>query len=345
MGESFVERFEAEAGDVLTSIFTHSCDCIKLLTLDGRLEYVSDSAMDALGLASPDEAVGRSWPAFWPESERERILEAVARAAAGESVRVAAATGDAAETRHWEVAISPVRGAGGALTHLLAVSTEVTAHVESARLERDRAELAEREVNRAATLTRELRHRLKNQLAVVGAVAKLLSRHTADARDMARKLEAKLIALAQAQDLLAISHDQPLGVREAVAEVIRASGAGERVEVAGMPERDLPDESVQQLALLLNELQTNALKHGALRDEGGRVRLSASADDEILTMCWEEDCAAPVQPVDSGAGGFQLIQRLGSAGGKQPIIAWNPTGIAVEFHVRIMRQAALNPVR
>ena len=127
--------------------------------------------------------------------------------------------------------------------------------------------------------------------------------------------------------------------------MIRTSGAGERVEVAGMPERDLPDESVQQLALLLNELQTNALKHGALRDEGGRVRLSASADDEILTMCWEEDCAAPVQPVDSGAGGFQLIQRLGSAGGKQPIISWNPTGIAVKFHVRIMRQAGRNPVR
>ncbi len=335
MAESFLDRFGVEAGDVLASIFTHSCDCIKLLGLDGRIAYVSDSAVSALGIATPGEAVGKSWAAFWPDAMCGRIVDAVAAAAQGNSVRLEAATGEGATARQWQIAISPVRGAGGVLTHLLAVSTEVTAHVEAARLERDRAEQAEREINRAATLAHELRHRLKNQLAVVGAVAKLLARHTSDARELARKLDGKLIALAQAQDLLAISHDQPLSARTAVLEVVSASGAGDRVEVQDIPDVELPDESVQQLALLLNELQTNALKHGALGDDRGRVRLSGSAEDKVLSLRWEEDCGRAVSPVEGGGGGFQLIQRLGSAGSRQPSIAWNPDGIVIDVHLRI----------
>lgn len=334
MSGSFQERFHAEAGEVLTSIFAHSCDCIKLLSLDGRLEHVSDSAMDAMGLADPEQAVGKRWAAFWADSERPKIEAAIVTAANGESVRVEAATGEGGGARHWEIAISPVRGAEGALTHLLAISTEVTSHVEAARLERERAELAEREIGSAATLTRELRHRLKNQLAVVGAVAKLLARHTSDARELARKLEGKLIALAHAQDLLTIRHDEPLGAHEAVSQIVKASGAGERVEVAEMPEAALPDESIQQIALLLNELQTNALKHGALKDESGRVRLSGSVEAGILTLRWREDCDVAVLPVEGGGGGFQLIRRLGSAGGKQPSITWHENGICVEVHVR-----------
>lgn len=334
ISEGFLERFEAEAGDVLTSIFAHSCDCIKLLSLDGGLEYVSDSAMDAMGLASAGDAIGRSWSGFWPDSERPRIEAAVASAARGKSVRLDAVTGNGSDARHWEIAVSPVRGAAGALTHLLAISTEVTSHVRATQLERDRAALAERESSNAATLTHELRHRLKNQLAVVGAVAKLISRHTGDAREMARKLEGKLIALAQAQDLLTIRHAEPLGAHEAVSEIVKASGAGERVQVADMPKAALPDESVQQLALLLNELQTNALKHGALRDEHGRVRLSGITDGGVLTLRWQEDCGSAVAPVAQGGGGFQLIRRLGAAGGRQPSITWQPNGIAVEFHVR-----------
>ena len=334
MSEGILERFEAEAGDVLASIFAHSCDCIKVLSLDGRLEHVSDSAVDAMGLAGPEDAVGKSWSALWPDSERSKIEAAILRAAAGESVRVEAATGGGADARHWEIAISPVRGTSGALTHLLAISTEVTAHVTTARLERERAELAEKEIASAATLTRELRHRLKNQLAVVGAIAKLLARHTSDARELARKLEGKLIALAQAQDLLTIRHDEPLGAHEAVSEIVEASGAGDRVEVAEMPQGALPDESVQQLALLLNELQTNALKHGALRDERGRVCLSGSVEGGILTLRWQEECGADIVPVEDGGGGFQLIRRLGAAGGRQPSIAWRPQGIVVEVHVR-----------
>jgi PAS domain S-box-containing protein len=335
MNSGFFERYQAEAGDVLNAILTHSRDCIKLVSLDGRIEYASSSAAGALGLACGQDAVGRDWLSFWPEREHAALQAAIDKAADGASTRFDGTTGDG-ETgvRHWEITISPVRSGEETITHLLAVSTEVTALVEAAERGRQRWERAERQVDRAGDVTRELRHRLKNQLAVVGAVARLLARHTDDAKDLARKLERKLIALAHAQDLLTILRDDPIGAREAVEEVLRASGAGERVEIGAMPQTALPDESVQQLALLLGELQTNALKHGALRDERGEVRLSGMADGNVLTLRWEEKCREPVVEVKVGNGGFQLIRRLGSAANREPVIAWLPTGIAVEFHVR-----------
>lgn len=331
MKSGFLEHYQAEAGDVLDAILAHSRDCIKLLNLRGELEFVSASAKNALGLTDNSEAIGQTWRDYWPESERPALDAAIRAATSGTSVRFEGATrDDEGDQRNWEVTISPVRGESGTITHLLAVSTDITAE----RAVRQRLKQAEEEVSFAGDVARELRHRMKNQLAVVNAVTKLLARHTVGARDLARKLEQKLISLAQAQDLLALRHERALTAREAIAEILKASGAGERVEVVAMPEVGLPDESVQQLALLLGELQTNALKHGALKEEDGTVRLSGSAEGATLSLRWEEDCSAQVTPVETGNGGFQLLRRLGGAGQRQPVIAWQPNGIAVEFHVR-----------
>lgn len=335
MSGNFFDRFQAEAGDVLTSIFAHSCDCIKLLTLDGELEYVSDSARDALGLTRADDAIGRDWPGMWSEDQQGALRGAIARSASGQNTRFEGTTGEGTNTRHWEVAMSPVRGAGGNITHLLAVSTETTAHIETARLERERREQAEREISYAATVARELRHRLKNQLAVVGAVTKLLSRHTSDARELAAKLDDKLLALARAQDLLTVQRDNPISAGEAVEQVLADSGAGERIAIAEFPLARLSDELVQQLALLLGELQTNSLKYGALGQEDGHVDLDGERDGNVLTLRWRETCEGPVTPVEIGSGGFQLIRRLGAVGGAKPIIDWSERGIEVVFHVRV----------
>lgn len=335
MGSAFLEDYRAEAPDVLSAILGNSRDSITLLNRDGAIEYVSASAEHALGLTDDREAVGKPWRAFWPESAHQAVDSAILSAASGASAGFEGSMqSEAREARLWEATVSPVRGDGGAITHLLAVCTDVTAQRALAQDDRQRWQRAEERVSFAGDVALELRHRIKNLLAVVNAVTKLLARHTDSARDLALKLEKKLIALAHAQDLLAIRHDHPLSTREAVSEILKASGAGDRVEVVEMPEVGLPDEMVQQLALLLGELQTNALKHGALRHDRGRVQLSGSADGGIVTLRWAEDCGAPVTPVETGNGGFQLIRRLGASGGKQPTIVWLPSGIAVEFHMR-----------
>lgn len=336
MNGTFAERFAGESLDVLESILAHSRDCIKLLNKRGELEYLSASATDALGVADPSSLLGKVWRDLWPESERTKLDRAVAAAWTGTRERFDGITvSEDGGRRHWEVTISPVRGAQSMVTRLLVVSSEVTSRVELAEQSRERWERAENRANFAGVISHELRHRLKNQLAVVNAVAKLLARHANSASELARKLEEKLIAMGRAQDLLAVERAGPLTAAQAINEVLAASGAGERVVVTEIPPVALPEESVQQLSLVLGELQTNALKYGALRDVSGDVRLSGTVDNDILTLRWQEDCHREITAKGEGHGGFQLIRRLGSAGGKRPVIDWNPSGITVEIHIRV----------
>jgi two-component sensor histidine kinase len=185
-----------------------------------------------------------------------------------------------------------------------------------------------------ALMRRKFGHRVKNQLAVIGAVAKLLARYAPDSRALARSLEEKLIALADAEDLLAACCDQPIPASLAARTLLRADPVTPRIDIEAAPEALLPQHAIPQFALLLGELRANAFSHGALRNDHGRVRVSGIAEASVLSLVWEEDCGVAVSPAQGG-GGLALIGRLGSAGGKRAVIDWRPQGIAVTFHLRI----------
>lgn len=336
MPNQFLKHFEPESRDVLVAILTQSRDCIKLVNLAGEIVYINQNGLTALGFDGPDGLIGQPWHSLWPAENAGMIDAAVAAAIAGESQRFEAFCPDRdGRARWWDVAVSPLRGDDGAVSHVLAISRDVTAQVTAREDEHRRLELAERRAVLAREMAREMRHRLKNQLAVVGAVARMLSRHNTDARVLASKLDDRLVALARAQDLLTAHRDRPLPAQDAITQVLEASGAGERIVVRDLPAACLPDESIQLLALILGELQTNALKHGALRGDGGQVEISGTRADQMLTLSWHEDCGEPVVPTETGNGGFLLINRLGSVGNAKPRIAWRDEGIDVDFHLRV----------
>jgi two-component sensor histidine kinase len=181
---------------------------------------------------------------------------------------------------------------------------------------------------------RQLHHRLKNQLAVVGAIAKLLARHSESAKELASKLEARLIALGHAQDLARTGSAAPLSAQEGVQGLLQAGGVDERIQVEVLPAATLAHESVQQLAVMLGELRDNALRHGALREDSGRVVISGREAEGILTLRWEEHLGAPAGPPGPEKGGLSLLRRLGAAGGLKPVIEWTQAGFAAEIHVR-----------
>lgn len=334
MAADFHERFDGEAVAVLDAILTHDRDGIVMLTVAGDIEFVSRGGLAQLVADKGEAAIGSPWRLVWPETDRKAIDMAIAAAAKGKSTQFESATYVDGARCWWDVVISPVRNSSGAISHLVGIASDVTARKAAARDDRLRREEAEREAGFAGDVAREMRHRLKNQLAVIGAVAKLLARHTETARELASKLEEKLFALARAQDLLTVHRDQPITARVAVRQVLEASGAGERVEVSDIPDSGLSDESVQSLALILGELQTNALKHGALRDEKGRIRLSGRQSDGALTLLWQEECSEPIDPAKTEGGGFHLIRRLGAAASRTPVIDWDSRGLKVEFNVR-----------
>jgi two-component sensor histidine kinase len=68
---------------------------------------------------------------------------------------------------------------------------------------------------------------------------------------------------------------------------------------------------------VLHELATNAIKHGALANGTGTIRLEWSVEDGQIVICWREHGADIVQPKDAkvrrGFGTVVLERILGMA--------------------------------
>ncbi|MDO9246071.1 MAG: ATP-binding protein [Phenylobacterium sp.] len=136
-----------------------SQDCVKLIGLDGRINYVNAGGCRLMELESPDDIVGEVWAEMWPEPSRAQVRAAVANGAAQRSDRFCAPCDTArGQRKHWDVVVTPLVDERGELEVLLVTSRDVS-DLQSAR--------AEAEEKRAA-LTKTTA-----ALRAVGRVAKI----------------------------------------------------------------------------------------------------------------------------------------------------------------------------
>ncbi|TCZ61379.1 sensor histidine kinase [Roseicella aquatilis] len=167
---------------------------------------------------------------------------------------------------------------------------------------------------RRRVLVAELNHRVKNVLATVQSVVmQTLKGRSGEAAGVAEALTGRLRALAAAHDLItAVSWEKaPIGrvLRGALAPWL---GPGTRIRIEATEEDALVGPlQAQALMLALNELATNAGKHGALSVDGGEVRLECGrAPDRRLELCWTEAGGPPVvAPTERRGFGTRLLER------------------------------------
>jgi two-component system, chemotaxis family, CheB/CheR fusion protein len=161
---------------------------------------------------------------------------------------------------------------------------------------------------RQRMLRRDLRHRVKNTLAVVQAIAHTTMRSHPAAQDFVPTFDGRLEALACAHTLLSESSWEGADLAELVRKLLAPYGAD------GEPRYRLEGESIvlsPELAtpfgLVLHELATNATKYGSLSRVGGTISIKWSVkprdDQRILEFLWEERGGPAVdQPVERGLG-------------------------------------------
>jgi two-component system, chemotaxis family, CheB/CheR fusion protein len=89
-------------------------------------------------------------------------------------------------------------------------------------------------------------------------------------------------------------------------------GMGARVAVDG-PSLHLTPGAGVAMAMVLNELTTNAVKYGALSNRSGRLqltwRLDGSAGSQWVHLQWIETGGPPVAPPSRHGFGSSLIER------------------------------------
>ncbi|TNC72016.1 PAS domain-containing protein [Rubellimicrobium roseum] len=118
-------------------ILSASPDCIKLLSLDGRLEFFSEGGLCAMEVDDFDRQLRDvDWISFWTPEDRPRVREAIAAALAGGTGRFQAFCPTARGTpKWWDVSVTVIAGADGAPERLLSVSRDITRqHASEERL-------------------------------------------------------------------------------------------------------------------------------------------------------------------------------------------------------------------
>ena len=191
-----------------------------------------------------------------------------------------------------------VRDREGNVVGALAMVTDIS--------ERKRAEQYQQ------MLTQELDHRVKNTLATVTALADLTMERSRSLAEFRESFSRRVQAMARTHEALARVRWQDMSFNAVVATVLAplASGHAARIVAEGDAVR-VSAHTMTPLALALNELATNALKHGALSSPGGGVRIHwQSSPDGAFVLLWTEVGGADVDRAPHTGTGLQLIRGL-----------------------------------
>lgn len=223
--------------------------------------------------------------------------------------------------------LSTVRGEDGEIKFFFASQLDVTSRIEAQTAVEEQRDVVEREVARRTAeleealaaktlLLHEVDHRVKNNLTMIGALLRLQSRQL-DNPEMTRKLEImmeRIDALATVHRRLYQSNDVTrfdiAGFAETLAsDVIASSGRADiKLETAIEP-IEVSSEFASSLGLILNEILTNAIKHG-LDGKGGTILLSAVNGNHASVISIEDDGHGIVLDKSDGGLGKTLITRL-----------------------------------
>ncbi|XYD11853.1 PAS domain S-box protein (plasmid) [Methylobacterium sp. NMS12] len=260
-----------------------------------------------------EEVVGRS-PRFLqgPGTDRvmlDRVRETLSRGDVfrGEAVNYR----KDGSTYRIEWLITPMHDGTGQLSHWIAVQRDITEQRRTEAALREAGEQARASERHQRYLVNELQHRTRNLLGVVTAVAN----RTVKRGGSVEAFEKRLQALSRVQGLLSEGASDTVDVGAMVrAELVPyTDSASAGVTISG-PEASLNIRQVQNFALALHELTTNAVKYGALKDDAGQLavtwELTVGQRGRQLVLSWiESGVAMDPAAVTRRGYGTELIQH------------------------------------
>lgn len=285
---------------------------------DRRYNAANRAYADFLG-TEPEGLVGRQFGEAHPPDVAAAHLEATDRVfREGRTVRTEERMADrSGSERVFAVTRSPKIGPDRQVEAVVCVAVDIT------DVHREAADLA-RQVREKQALMREVHHRVKNDLAELAGLLQLQVGAVESGADPAHALQAsadRVLAMAQLHAHIfetrgtsrvrfrsflepLLDHLKGLYAPDGLADVVLASDDVEVGVRLAVP-----------LAIVVNELVTNALKHAFPARRGGRVTVTVSGDDSSLTVLVADD---GIGSAAAGAGadgdgtslGLMLVREL-----------------------------------
>lgn len=194
----------------------------------------------------------------------------------------------------------------------------------------------------------ELDHRVKNTLATVQALAAQSLNGSQVGEEVRAAFEGRLLALSNGHKLLARESWEGANLRE-VAEQILApfsndEGQSTRFKVEGENLYVKPKAALS-LAMMFQELASNAAKYGALSDSAGHVDVSWRTEPwpegKQVRLLWQEREGPPVTPPRKRGFGSRLVERmLAQELDGEVRLLYEPDGVVCEVRMPVTVLAA-----
>jgi len=213
--------------------------------------------------------------------------------------------------------VSPVHGEDGELLYVFGSQHDVTEAHRLKDLER-----AERR------LLKEVDHRAMNVLALVQGIVRLTKAETA--AQFAAAVQGRVQALARAHTMLAARAWGPTPLAELIEGAFEPCGL-HRVSLRG-PLVAIFAPQVQPLMLVLHELISNAVAHGALVSSNGTITLSWTLEGATVALDWCEHGGPPPSTPRPNGFGFTMTDAILRRQMKGSIERrWTPTGLVAKL--------------
>jgi len=266
---------------------------------------------------SEDEVVGRNCRFLQGPDTRPEVVERLRHAIDNEEVIVVEIRNYKKDgTPFWNALhIGPIYDTEGNLIYFFGSQWDVS-DVYAARAEQQHA----------TKLARELSHRMKNIIAVISSVAKLVGRERGDP-DTAREINDRISSLGRIYDAtLETAKDDAIDLKAAIDSVLDVHRTEQARLTAEGPDVLIPFSIVSMLAIVLHELVVMSSEHGCLSRGEGAARLDWEApadEDGIVCLKWH-DSFSEAWSGEGGKAGTLIMQRMVNAAGGS--IAVEPTG-------------------
>jgi CHASE1-domain containing sensor protein len=161
-------------------------------------------------------------------------------------------------------------------------------------------------------MLQEMKHRIKNSIARVLAIARQTASGSATIQDFSSSFSARLQAMAASQDMLTRSRWQKADLAELLrTELEQVFGQRIQDQRVGGPSVELNEAATQALGLVFHELATNALKYAESGGAGVSVDVSwalgRDGEKRSLALTWKESGQTGVQPPTRTGFGTKLI--------------------------------------
>jgi PAS domain S-box-containing protein len=298
-----------------------SPDAIIVVDEIGRIDRVNASAEALFGL-SRDRLLGQPIEILIPERFRERhvayragYMKNPKTRSMGTDLHLSAERADGSEFPV-DIMLSPIEMDQRRL--VLAVVRDIT--------ERKRAEA------QVHQLLREVKHRAKNILSVVQAMAHQTAANSV--QEFVSRFSERILGLSSSLDLLVKNEWQNVPLAELVRSQLAHFGdlLESRIAVRG-PDLRITAAAAQAIGMALHELVTNASKYGALSTDTGCVDIvwrldGADTRGHRFTMEWSESGGPTVVPPTRRGFGWSVLCQLTKMSLEADVtLEYAPTGV------------------